>query len=101
MQMNTAVTRSQEAILSTNKVIKIHLYPVVDDAAVQCFRCIFRCYYGNWHGASLVASIAGIGCSGLFYHGLLILLPVFLCCSRITGLLGFGLGPIAQLLPGG
>ena len=94
MQMNTAVTRSTEAILQTNKLIKntyMLLSMTLIFSGVMAFLSIAL---QAGHGMALVATLVGIGLlwfvlprtqnSGAG-------IPVIF---GITGLLGFGLGPM-------
>ena len=94
MQMNTAVTRSQEAILQTNKVIRntyILLSMTLMFSGLMAFVGVIT---GIGHGTALVADIVAIvllwfvlpktANSGAG-------IPVIFA---FTGLLGFGLGPV-------
>ena len=94
MQMNTAVTRSTEAILQTNKLIKntyMLLSMTLIFSGVMAFLSI-ALQVG--HGMALVATLAGIGL-------LWFVLPRTQNSGAgiptifgITGLLGLGLGPM-------
>jgi modulator of FtsH protease len=94
MQLNTAVTRSQEAILSTNKVIK-NTYILL---SMSLLFCAFAAYLGViteiGHGASLVASIAGIAMLWFVLPRTANSAAGIPVLFGITGLLGFGLGPV-------
>lgn len=94
MQMNTAVTRSQEAILQTNKVIRNTYILLSMTLVFSGFAAFLGVASGIGHGAALVADIIAIGLlwfvlprtanSGAG-------IPVIFA---FTGLLGFGLGPV-------
>ena len=94
MQTNTAVTRSQEAILQTNKVIKNTYILLSMTLIFAAFTAFIGVATGIGHGIALIATIAGIvtlwfvlprtANSGAG-------IPVLFA---ITGLLGFGLGPV-------
>jgi modulator of FtsH protease len=94
MQMNTAVTRSTEAILQTNKLIK-NTYMLLSMTLIFSGLLAFLSIAMNVsHGIAFAASLIGIGMlwfvlprtqnSGAG-------VPVIFA---ITGLLGFGLGPM-------
>ncbi len=94
MQMNTAVTRSQEAILQTNKVIKNTYILLSMTLLFAAFTAFVGVASGIGHGAALVADIAAIAI-------LWFVLPRTANSGAgipvlfgITGLLGFGLGPV-------
>jgi len=94
MQMNTAVTRSQEAILSTNKVIK-NTYILLSMSLLFCaFAAYLGVITGIGHGASLVASIAGIAMLWFVLPRTANSAAGIPVLFGITGLLGFGLGPV-------
>lgn len=94
MQMNTAVTRSQEAILQTNKVIRNTYILLSMTLIFSGFMAFVGVATGIGHGAALVADIVAIALlwfvlprtanSGAG-------IPVIFA---FTGLLGFGLGPV-------
>jgi len=94
MQMNTAVTRSQEAILQTNKLIK-NTYMLLSMTLIFSGVMAFLSIAMNAsHGMALVATIVGVVM-------LWFVLPRTQNSSAgipvifgITGLLGFGLGPM-------
>ena len=94
MQLNTAVTRSQEAILATNKVIKNTYILLSMSLLFSAFAAFLGVITGIGHGVALVASIAGIA---MLWFALprtansAAGIPVLF---GITGLLGFGLGPV-------
>lgn len=94
MQTNPAVTRSQEAILQTNKVIKntyLLLSMTLLFSGVTAFASIA---IGAGHGIALVATLVGIGMLWFVLprtqHSAAGIPVIF----AITGLLGFGLGPM-------
>ena len=94
MQLNTAVTRSQEAILSTNKVIK-NTYILLSMSLLFCaFAAYLGVITGIGHGASLVASIAGIAMLWFVLPRTANSAAGIPVLFGITGLLGFGLGPV-------
>lgn len=94
MQLNTAVTRSQEAILSTNKVIK-NTYLLLSMSLLFCaFAAYLGVITGIGHGASLVASIAGIAMLWFVLPRTANSAAGIPVLFGITGLLGFGLGPV-------
>jgi len=94
MQMNTAVTRSQESILSTNKVIK-NTYILLSMALLfSAFAAYLGVITGIGHGASLVASIAGIAMLWFVLPRTANSAAGIPVLFGITGLLGFGLGPV-------
>ena len=94
MQLNTAVTRSQESILQTNKVIKNTYLLLSMTLLVSAVAAFFGVVSGIGHGVALVSSIAAIA---MLWFVLLRTansgagIPVLFA---ITGLLGFGLGPV-------
>ena len=94
MQLNTAVTRPQEAILSTNKVIK-NTYILLSMSLLFCaFAAYLGVITGIGHGASLVASIAGIAMLWFVLPRTANSAAGIPVLFGITGLLGFGLGPV-------
>ncbi len=94
MQMNTAVTRSQEAILSTNKVIKNTYILLSMTLLFSAFAAYLGVISGIGHGASLVASIAGIAMIWFVLPRTANSAAGIPVLFGITGLLGFGLGPV-------
>jgi modulator of FtsH protease len=94
MQMNTAVNRSPEAILQTNKVIK-NTYMLLSMTLIFSGVMAFvGTVSGIGHGIALMVDLVAIGL-------LWFVLPKTANSSAgipvlfgITGLLGFGLGPI-------
>ena len=94
MQMNTAVTRSQEAILQTNKVIRntyILLSMTLLFAGVMAFVGVVS---GIGHGAALVADIVAIVMLWFVLPRTANSGAGIPTIFAITGLLGFGLGPV-------
>ncbi len=94
MQLNTAVTRSQEAILSTNKVIKNTYILLSMSLLFSAFAAYLGVITGIGHGASLVASIAGIVMLWFVLPRTANSAAGIPVLFGITGLLGFGLGPV-------
>jgi modulator of FtsH protease len=94
MQLNTAVTRSQEAILSTNKVIKNTYILLSMSLLFSAFAAYLGVITGIGHGASLVASIAGIAMLWFVLPRTANSAAGIPVLFGITGLLGFGLGPV-------
>jgi modulator of FtsH protease len=94
MQMNTAVTRPQEAILQTNKVIRNTYILLSMTLLFSGFAAFLGVVSGIGQGTALIATIAAIvilwfvlpktANSGAG-------IPVIFA---FTGLLGFGLGPV-------
>ncbi|MGD8349319.1 MAG: Bax inhibitor-1/YccA family protein [Gammaproteobacteria bacterium] len=94
MQMNTAVTRPQEAILQTNKIIRNTYILLSMTLIFSGFTAFLGVVSGIGQGAALVADIIAIALlwfvlprtanSGAG-------IPVIFA---FTGLLGFGLGPV-------
>ena len=94
MEMNTTVARSQEAILQTNKVIKntyILLSMTLIFAAAMAFVGVIS---GIGFGAALVADIVAIALLWLVLPKTANSGAGIPTIFGITGLLGFGLGPV-------
>ena len=94
MQLNTAVTRSQEATLETNKLIKntyILLSMTLLFSGVTAFVGIAT---GISHGVALVVDIAAIAMLWFVLPRTANSAAGIPVLFGITGLLGFGLGPI-------
>jgi modulator of FtsH protease len=94
MQMNTAVTRSSESILQTNKLIK-NTYMLLSMTLIFSGVLAYLSIAMNAsHGIAFAASLIGIG---LLWFALprtqnsAAGIPVIFA---VTGLLGFGLGPM-------
>ena len=94
MQMNTAVTRSTEAILQTNKLIK-NTYMLLSMTLIFSGLLAFLSIAMNVsHGIAFAASLVGIGLLWFVLprtQNSAAGVPVIFA---ITGLLGFGLGPM-------
>ena len=94
MQMNTAVTRSTEAILQTNKLIK-NTYMLLSMTLIFSGLLAFLSIMMNVsHGIAFAASLIGIGLLWFVLprtQNSAAGVPVIF---GITGLLGFGLGPM-------
>ncbi len=94
MQTNTAVTRSQEAILQTNKVIRntyILLSMTLVFSAAMAFVGVVS---GVGQGIALIASIAAIVMLWFVLPRTANSAAGIPVIFAITGLLGFGLGPV-------
>ena len=94
MQMNTAVTRSQEAILSTNKVIKNTYILLSGTLLFSAFAAYLGVVSGIGHGTALVASIVAIATLWFVLPRTANSATGIPVLFAITGLLGFGLGPV-------
>lgn len=94
MQMNTAVTRSQEAILSTNKVIKNTYILLSGTLLFSAFAAYLGVITGIGQGTALVASIAAIAMLWFVLPKTANSAAGIPVLFAITGLLGFGLGPV-------
>ena len=94
MQMNTAVTRSQEAILSTNKVIKNTYILLSGTLLFSAFAAYLGVVSGVGHGTALVASIVAIAMLWFVLPRTANSAAGIPVLFAITGLLGFGLGPV-------
>ncbi len=94
MEMNTAVTRSQEAVLQTNKVIRntyILLSMTLIFSAVMAAVGVFS---GIGFGAALIADIVAIVMLWFVLPRTANSAAGIPTIFAITGLLGFGLGPV-------
>ncbi len=94
MEMNTAVTRSQEAVLQTNKVIRntyILLSMTLIFSAVMAAVGVFS---GIGFGAALIADIVAIVMLWFVLPRTANSAAGIPTIFGITGLLGFGLGPV-------
>jgi len=94
MQMNTAVTRSQEAILQTNKVIKNTYILLSMTLIFSGFTAFLGVFSGIGHGVALVANIAAIAILWLVLPRTANTAAGIPVIFAFTGLLGFGLGPV-------
>lgn len=94
MQMNTAVTRSQEAILATNKVIKNTYILLSMTLIFSGFTAFLGVASGIGHGAALVADIVAIAILWFVLPRTANTAAGIPVIFAFTGLLGFGLGPV-------
>ncbi len=94
MQMNTAVTRSQEAILQTNKVIRNTYILLSMTLIFSGFAAFLGVVSGIGHGVALVANIAAIGILWFVLPRTANSAAGIPTIFAFTGLLGFGLGPV-------
>ncbi len=94
MQLNTAVTRSQEAILATNKVIKNTYILLSGTLLFSAFAAYLGVTSGIGHGTALVASIVAIVMLWFVLPRTANSATGIPVLFAITGLLGFGLGPV-------
>ena len=94
MQLNTAVTRSQESILVTNKLIR-NTYTLLSMTLIFSGVLAFLSMAMNpSQGIALVATLAGIGLLWFALPRTQHSSKGILVLFAITGLLGFGLGPM-------
>lgn len=94
MQTNTAVTRSQEAVLQTNKVIRntyMLLSMTLVFSAVMAFVGVIS---GIGYGVALVADIVAIAVLWFVLPRTANSAAGIPTIFAVTGLLGFGLGPV-------
>jgi len=94
MQMNTAVTRSPDAILATNKVIRNTYILLSMTLVFSGFTAFLGVASGVGHGAALVANLAAIGILWFVLPRTANSAAGIPTIFAFTGLLGFGLGPI-------
>lgn len=94
MQMNTAVTRSQEAILQTNKVIRNTYILLSMTLIFSAFTAFLGVYSGIGHGVALVADIVAIALLWFVLPRTANSAAGIPVIFAFTGLLGFGLGPV-------
>jgi len=94
MQMNTAVTRSQDAILQTNKVIRNTYILLSMTLIFSGFTAFLGVMSGVGHGAALVANLVAIGILWFVLPRTANSAAGIPTIFAFTGLLGFGLGPI-------
>ena len=94
MQMNTAVTRSSEAILQTNKVIRNTYILLSMTLVFSAFAAYLGVVSGVGFGAALVANIAAIGILWFVLPRTANSGAGIPTIFAFTGLLGFGLGPL-------
>lgn len=94
MQMNTAVTRSQEAILATNKVIRNTYILLSMTLIFSAFMAFLGVVSGIGYGAALVADIVAIAILWFVLPRTANSAAGIPTIFAFTGLLGFGLGPV-------
>ena len=94
MQMNTAVTRPQEAILQTNKVIRNTYILLSMTLIFSGFTAFLGVVSGIGHGAALAANLVAIGILWFVLPRTANSGAGIPTIFAFTGLLGFGLGPI-------
>jgi modulator of FtsH protease len=94
MQMNTAVARSQEAILQTNKVIRNTYILLSMTLIFSGFTAFIGVASGIGHGAALVADIVAIALLWFVLPRTANSAAGIPVIFAFTGLLGFGLGPV-------
>ncbi|NNK33515.1 MAG: Bax inhibitor-1/YccA family protein [Xanthomonadales bacterium] len=94
MQMNTAVTRSRESILQTNKLIR-NTYTLLSMTLIFSGVMAFASMAFNPpQGAALAATLVGIGLLWFALPRTQNSSAGILVLFAMTGLLGFGLGPM-------
>lgn len=94
MQMNTAVTRSSTSIMQTNKLIR-NTYMLLSMTLIFSGIMAFLSMVMNPpHGVAMVASLAGIGLLWFALPRTQNSSKGILVLFAMTGLLGFGLGPM-------
>ena len=94
MQMNTAVTRSSTSIMQTNKLIR-NTYMLLSMTLIFSGIMAFLSMVMNPPpGAAMVASLAGIGLLWFALPRTQNSSKGILVLFAMTGLLGFGLGPM-------
>ncbi len=94
MQTNTAVTRSQEAILQTNKVIRNTYILLSMTLVFSAAMALVGVVSGVGQGIALIASIAAIVMLWFVLPRTANSAAGIPVIFAITGLLGFGLGPV-------
>ena len=94
MQMNTAVARSQEAILQTNKVIRNTYILLSMTLIFSGFTAFIGVASGIGHGVALVADIVAIALLWFVLPRTANSAAGIPVIFAFTGLLGFGLGPV-------
>ena len=94
MEMNTAVTRSQEAVLQTNKVIRNTYILLSMTLIFSGFTAYLGVASGIGHGVALIADIAAIAILWLVLPRTANTGAGIPVIFAFTGLLGFGLGPV-------
>ena len=94
MEMNTAVTRSQEAILQTNKVIRNTYILLSMTLIFSAFTAFLGVVSGIGHGVALAVDIVAIVMLWFVLPRTANSAAGIPTIFAITGLLGFGLGPV-------
>ncbi|MCP4488870.1 MAG: Bax inhibitor-1/YccA family protein [Gammaproteobacteria bacterium] len=94
MQLNTAITRSPEAILQTNKLIRNTYMLLSMTLLFSGVAAFFSVASGISHGAALVVDIVAIVLLWFVLPRTANSAAGIPVLFGITGLLGFGLGPI-------
>ncbi len=94
MQMNTAVARSQEAVLQTNKVIRNTYILLSMTLIFSAFTAFIGVASGIGYGAALVADIVAIALLWFVLPRTANSAAGIPVIFAFTGLLGFGLGPV-------
>ena len=94
MQLNTSVARPQEAILQTNKVIKNTYILLSMTLIFSGFTAFVGVASGIGHGAAIVADIVAIAMLWFVLPKTANSATGIPVIFAITGLLGFGLGPV-------
>lgn len=94
MQMNTAVTRPQEAILQTNKVIRNTYILLSMTLIFSGFTAFIGVASGIGHGVALIADIVAIVLLWFVLPRTANSAAGIPVIFAFTGLLGFGLGPV-------
>ena len=94
MQTNTAVSRSSEAILATNKVIKNTYLLLSMTLLFSGFTAFLGVVSGIGHGTALVATLVAIGILWFVLPRTANSAAGIPTIFAFTGLLGFSLGPI-------
>ncbi len=94
MQMNTAVTRPQEAILQTNKVIRNTYILLSMTLIFSGFTAFLAVVSGIGQGTALIATIAAIVILWFVLPKTANTGAGIPVIFAFTGLLGFGLGPV-------
>jgi modulator of FtsH protease len=94
MQMNTAVTRPQEAILQTNKVIRNTYILLSMTLVFSGFTAFLGVVSGIGQGTALIATIAAIVILWFVLPRTANTGAGIPVIFAFTGLLGFGLGPV-------
>ena len=94
MEMNTAVARSREAALQTNKVIRNTYILLSMTLIFSAFTAFLGVVSGIGHGVALVVDIAAIAMLWFVLPRTANSAAGIPTIFAITGMLGFGLGPV-------